>query len=274
MLELYVAFRDYRWMMELVEQMLERVANELHGIPESVAVGPDGDRRRLSFRAPFPRRPFFDLIEEHSGRDFRGLDREQAAGEARALGVEVAPEMGLGKIIDEVFGRFVEPTLIQPTFVIDYPVALSPLAKRHREDPTLVERFELICNGKELCNAFSELNDPIDQRLRFVEQVRLAEAGDPEFPREIDEDYLRALEYGMPPAAGLGVGIDRLAMVMTGQASIRDVLLFPLLRPEARDTEGTDQQAAGEETREPPRGGFEVHMGVRAGPRPPPVEGT
>jgi lysyl-tRNA synthetase class 2 len=253
MLELYVAFRDYRWMMELVEGMLETVAVALHGIPESVAVGADGERRRISFRAPFPRRPFFDLIEETTGRDFRGLDREAAANAADALGVAVAPEMGLGKIVDEVFGAFVEPGLIQPTFVVDYPVALSPLAKRHREDPQLVERFELICNGKEICNAFSELNDPLDQRARFEEQGRLAEAGDDELPREMDEDYLRALEYGMPPAAGLGVGIDRLAMVMTGQASIRDVILFPLLRPEA-------PPAA------PMRPEIEVHMGISARP--------
>jgi len=254
MLELYVAFRDYSWMMELVEQMLERVANALHGMPETVAVGRDGERRRVSFRAPFPRRSFFGLIEEATGHDFRGLDRDAAAARAEALGVGIAPEMGLGKVVDEVFGAFVEPTLIQPTFVVDYPVALSPLAKRHREDPELVERFELICNGKELCNAFSELNDPVDQRARFEEQVRLAEAGDQEFGLEIDEDYIRALEYGMPPAAGMGMGIDRLAMLMTGQASIRDVLLFPLLRPEA--------PAAPEEPA--PRGGFEVHMGVSA----------
>jgi lysyl-tRNA synthetase class 2 len=232
MLELYVAFRDYHWMMALVEEMLERVATALHGAPEVEAVSPDGERRAISFEAPFPRRPFFDLIAERTGRDFRGLDREAAAAGARALGVEVTPEMGLGKIVDEVFGAFVEPTLVQPTFVIDYPVELSPLAKRHREEAGLVERFELICNGKELCNAFSELNDPLEQRARFEEQVRLAEAGDEEFAREVDEDFLRALEYGMPPAAGLGVGIDRLAMVLTGQPTIRDVLLFPLMRPE------------------------------------------
>jgi lysyl-tRNA synthetase class 2 len=172
--------------------------------------------------------------------------------------------MGLGKVLDEVFGELVGPKLVQPTFVIDYPVALSPLAKRHRDHPDLVERFELICNGKELCNAFSELNDPLEQRARFEEQVRLAEAGDQEYGREIDEDYLRALEYGMPPAAGLGVGIDRLAMVMTGQASIRDVLLFPLLRPEA----------PADEAPSPPQGGFEVHMGVRAQPAPAPAPAT
>ena len=244
MLELYVAFRDYHWMMALVEEMLERVATALHGTPEVEAVSPDGERRRISFAAPFPRRPFFELIQEKTGRDFRGLDREAAAAEARALGVEVAPEMGVGKIVDEVFGAFVEPALVQPTFVTDYPVELSPLAKRHRTEEGLVERFELICNGKELCNAFSELNDPLDQRARFEEQARLAEAGDDESTREIDEDYLRALEYGMPPAAGLGVGIDRLAMVMTGQPTIRDVLLFPLLRPEKPGGEGAAEDEA------------------------------
>ncbi len=264
MLELYVAFRDYGWMMELVEELLEAVAVALHGMPEAVAVKAEGERRRISFRAPYPRRGFFDLIRERTGREFRGLDRDAAAAEAGAVGVDVAPEWGLGKVLDEVFGELVEPTLVQPTFVIDYPVALSPLAKRHREHDDLVERFELICNGKELCNAFSELNDPIEQRARFEEQVRLAEAGDQEYGREIDEDYIRALEYGMPPAAGMGMGIDRLAMLMTGQASIRDVLLFPLLRPESADA---PPSAA-------PPGGLEVYMGVSARPaaQPPTVD--
>jgi lysyl-tRNA synthetase class 2 len=195
-------------------------------------VSPEGERRAISFARPFPRRPFFELIRERTGHDLFGKTREEVAAAARALGVHVDDTMGLGRLLDEVFGEHVEPALVQPTFVVDYPVELSPLAKRHRETPGLVERFELICNGKELCNAFSELNDPIDQRARFEAQVRLAEAGDEEFARELDEDYLRAMEYGMPPAAGLGVGVDRLAMVMTGQPSIRDVILFPLLRPE------------------------------------------
>ncbi|MDX1420508.1 MAG: lysine--tRNA ligase, partial [Rubricoccaceae bacterium] len=226
MLELYVAYRDYEWMMGLVEEMLERVATALHGEPE-VAVG----EHTISFRAPYKRLPLFEAIEEHTGHALRGKPRDEVAAAARSLGIEVEDAMGLGKIIDAIFGEHVEPHLVQPTFVTDYPVALSPLAKRHRSEEGLVERFELICNGKEICNAFSELNDPLDQRARFEEQARLASAGDEEATRQIDEDYLRALEYGMPPAAGLGVGIDRLAMLMTGQDSIRDVILFPLLRP-------------------------------------------
>lgn len=236
MLELYVAFRDYAWMMELVERMLERVAMALHGTTD-VTWG----EHTLSFKAPFARLPIFDAIEDRTGYDLRGRGREELAAAATALGLSVDETMGAGKLIDEVFGAFVEPHLIQPTFVTDYPVELSPLAKRHRSEPGLVERFELIAGGKELCNAFSELNDPAEQRARFEDQVRLARAGDDEAANVVDEDFLRALEYGMPPAAGLGVGIDRLAMVMTNQPSIRDVLLFPLLRPE--DGEATDEEA-------------------------------
>ena len=237
MLELYVAFRDYDWMMGLVERMFEAVAQAVHGssdVPRTI----DGQTHTLSFAAPFRRLPIFDAIAEATGHQLydaeagRVADRETIAAVAREVGIEVDESMGAGKLVDEIFGEAVEPTLIQPTFITDYPVELSPLAKRHRSKPGLVERFELIAAGKELCNAFSELNDPLDQRARFEDQAGLAEAGDEEATREIDEDYLRALEYGMPPAAGLGVGIDRLAMVMTDQPSIRDVLLFPLLRPE------------------------------------------
>jgi len=235
MLEVYVAYKDYRWMMQLVERMLERVATALHGTPGATATGPDGERHTISFRAPFPRIPLFEAIRERTGHDLRGKGRDEVAAAARSLGIEVDDAMGTGKLIDEIFGEHVEPHLIQPTFITDYPVELSPLAKRHRSEPGLVERFELIANGKEICNAFSELNDPLDQRARFEEQARLAAAGDEEAVRQIDEDYLRALEYGMPPAAGLGVGIDRLTMLMTGQDSIRDVILFPLLRPEASE---------------------------------------
>lgn len=227
MLELYVAYRDYGWMMELVERMLERVATALHGTPEATA-----GEHTLSFRAPFPRVPLFEAIRERTGHDLRGKSRDEVAAAAKALGIAVDDAMGIGKLIDEVFGAHVEPHLIQPTFVTDYPVELSPLAKRHRSEEGLVERFELIAGGKEICNAFSELNDPLDQRARFEDQARLAVAGDEEAVRQMDEDFLRALEYGMPPAAGLGVGIDRLTMLMTGQDSIRDVILFPLLRPE------------------------------------------
>lgn len=227
MLELYVAYKDYVWMMDLVEEMIEHVAVTLHGTPE-VKVG----GRAISFARPWKRLPLFEAIREQTGHDLRGRPREELAAAARALGLEVEPAMGAGKLIDEIFGAFVEPHLIAPTFITDYPVELSPLAKRHRAEAGLVERFEVICNGKEICNAFSELNDPIDQRARFEEQVRLARAGDEEAVNTVDEDYLRALEYGMPPTAGLGVGIDRLAMIMTDQESIRDVILFPLLRPE------------------------------------------
>ena len=235
MMELYVAYKDYEWMMDLVEEMIETIAIEMHGSPE-VEVG----GHRISFARPWRRVALLDAIEEATGRNLYGLDREALERVAIELGADVDDTMGAGKIIDEVFGTFVEPALIQPTFITDYPVELSPLAKRHRTTPGLVERFEAICNGKEICNAFSELNDPLDQRQRFEEQALLRAAGDEE-AMEIDEDYLRALEYGMPPAAGLGVGIDRLAMLMTGQDSIRDVILFPLLRPEFGDgAEDTD----------------------------------
>ncbi len=237
MLELYVAFKDYDWMMDLVERMLEAVAVAAVGstdVPRTI----DGTTHTLDFSAGFRRVPIFDAIAEATGHQLYDAqagtvaDRDTIAAAARAVGIEVDDSMGAGKLVDEIFGLAVEPTLVQPTFVTDYPVELSPLAKRHRSKPGLVERFELIAAGKELCNAFSELNDPLDQRARFQDQAGLAAAGDDEATREIDEDYLRALEYGMPPAAGLGVGIDRLVMLMADQPSIRDVLLFPLLRPE------------------------------------------
>jgi lysyl-tRNA synthetase class 2 len=183
----------------------------------------------------------FDAIRDATGVELQGLDRNAIADAANGLGLTLDAAMGTGKIIDEVFGEFVEPNLIQPTFVMDYPVELSPLAKRHRTKPGLVERFEAICNGKELCNAFSELNDPRDQRARLEEQTRLRADGDEE-AMPIDEDYIRALEYGMPPTAGLGLGIDRLTMILTDQSSIRDVILFPLLRPES-DTQTADEGA-------------------------------
>ena len=236
MLELYVAYRDAEWMMGLVEELLEAVAVALHGTPDVPRGG-----ETLSFAAPFKRVPIFDAIRDATGHDLYDLDagrvrpRAEIADAARALGLAVDDSMGVGKLVDDIFGTFVEPTLIQPTFVTDYPVELSPLAKRHRTRPGLVERFELIAGGKELANAFSELNDPDEQRARFEEQVALATAGDDEAVNTVDEDFLRALEYGMPPAAGLGMGIDRLVMMMTDQASIRDVILFPVLRPETPD---------------------------------------
>ena len=227
MLEVYVAYRDYDWMMGLVEQMLEAVARALHGTPDV----PRGEHV-LRFEAPFRRVPIFEAIEQATGHDLYQKSRDEVADAARALGIAVDDSMGLGKLVDEIFGEHVEPTLIQPTFITDYPVELSPLAKRHRTKSGLVERFELIAGGKELCNAFSELNDPDEQRARFEEQVRLASMGDDEAVNTVDEDFLRALEYGMPPAAGLGIGIDRLTMMMTDQPSIRDVILFPQMRPE------------------------------------------
>ena len=231
MLELYVAYKDYEWMMDTVEEMIEHVATTLHGTPEVTLTTPAGETHTVSFRRPWARIPLFDAIERATGHALRGKDREAVAEAARAVGVEVTPAMGTGKLLDEIFGLTVEPTLIQPTFITDYPVELSPLAKRHRTEDDLVERFEAIVGGKEICNAFSELNDPDEQRARFEDQGRLKTGGDDE-AMVLDEDFLRALEYGMPPTAGLGVGIDRLAMLMTGQSSIRDVLLFPLMRPE------------------------------------------
>ena len=226
MMELYVAYKDYDWMMGFVEEIVEAVAIELHGSTE-LQVG----ENTISFKRPWKRIPLLEAIEEKTGHDLSGKSRDEMAAIAAKLNIEVDDSMGSGKIIDELFGEFVEASLIQPTFITDYPVELSPLAKRHRSKEGLVERFEAICNGKELCNAFSELNDPDDQRARFEEQVVLGLGGDEE-AMQLDEDYLRALEYGMPPTAGLGIGIDRLAMLMTNSSSIRDVILFPLLRPE------------------------------------------
>ena len=224
--ELYVAYKDYNWMMKFVETMLEHVAISLHGSTK-VKVG----EHEIDFKSPWPRIPMLDAIKNETGVDLNGLTLEQMHDAARGIGVHVDKTMGIGKIIDEIFSEHVEHKLIQPTFITDYPIEMSPLAKKHRSKEGLVERFEAICNGKEIANAFSELNDPIDQRERFVEQVRLRDAGDDE-AMGLDEDFLRALEYGMPPTAGLGIGIDRLAMIMTNQESIRDVLFFPHMRPE------------------------------------------
>ncbi len=226
MMELYVAYKDYRWMMELVEELIERIATALHGTPE---IEHEGDT--ISFARPWERVTFLGAIEEETGYDLHGASRDELMDAAKALDLDVDGDLGAGKLYDKIFSDTVEPTLVQPTFVMDYPIELSPLAKKHREKEGLVERFEVVVAGREICNAFSELNDPEDQRQRFEEQARLRAAGDEE-AAPIDEDYLRAMEYGMPPAAGLGVGIDRLTMLMTGQDSIRDVILFPLLRPE------------------------------------------
>lgn len=224
--ELYVAYKDYNWMMDFVEAMLEQVALRLHGSTK-VPVG----EHVIDFKRPWPRIPMLEAIKNETGLDLAGMDLEAMQQAARSVGIQVDSTMGKGKIIDEIFGEHVEHKLIQPTFITDYPVEMSPLAKKHRSKQGLVERFEAICNGKEIANAFSELNDPVDQRQRFEEQVRLREQGDEE-AMALDEDFLRALEYGMPPTAGLGIGIDRLAMIMTNQESIRDVLFFPHMRPE------------------------------------------
>ena len=230
MMECYVAYKDYRWMMDLTESLLRTVTTALHDAPTVEFEGYE-----IDLSGDWPRVPFFEAIEEATGVDLYQADAEQvyevAANELDLD--EVVPDMDLGKLLDEVFSETVEPTLIQPTFVTDYPIELSPLAKTHREKEGLVERFELVVAGREIANAFSELNDPQDQRERFEAQARQrAEEEDVDPDDLIDEDYLRALEYGMPPAAGLGIGIDRLTMLLTGQESIRDVILFPLLRPE------------------------------------------
>jgi len=236
MLELYVAYKDYEWMMELVEEMIEPVALELHGTTEIQF----GDKE-ISFARPWKRLPMLEAIESETGFNIEGMTRDELAEICENLDLEIEESMGAGKLIDEIFGARVEPNLVQPTFITDYPIELSPLAKRHRDNELLVERFEAICNGKELCNAFSELNDPDDQRARFEDQARLKAEGDRE-AMQLDEDYLRALEYGMPPTAGMGMGIDRLAMLMTNQQSIRDVILFPLLRPESDVKDDTESE--------------------------------
>ncbi len=228
MLELYVAFKEYKWMMDFVEQMIAKLVYAIHDIYE-IPVG----KNTVDFKPPWKRLTMFDAIKEFTGVDISQMDEKLLREAAQNLGLELDPAAGAGKIIDEMFSEFVEPKLVQPTVIMDYPVSMSPLAKPHREKQGLVERFEVIVNGQELCNAFSELNDPIDQRSRFGEQTALRERGDDE-AHMLDEDYLRALEYGMPPAAGLGIGIDRLTMLITNQESIRDVILFPQMRPEGK----------------------------------------
>lgn len=225
-IELYVAYKDYFWMMDLVEEMIEKVALDLHGTT-MVKVG----EHDIDFRRPWKRFTMFEAIQHFTGVDISEMDEAALRETCKKLNVPVDDTMGKGKLIDSIFGEKCEPFLIQPTFITDYPVEMSPLAKKHRSKPGLVERFEAICNGKEICNAFSELNDPIDQRKRFEEQLELGKRGDEE-AMTLDEDFLRALEFGMPPTAGLGVGIDRLCMIMTNSPSIQDVLFFPQMKPE------------------------------------------
>jgi len=227
-MELYVAYKDYNWMMNLVETMVEKVALDLHGTNE-VKVG----EHTISFQRPWKRYTMYEAIQHFTGIDISEMDEKTMAETAKSLGIHVDASMGRGKIIDEIFGEKCEAQLIQPTFITDYPEEMSPLAKKHRSKKGLVERFEAICNGKEICNAYSELNDPIDQRKRFEEQLELGKRGDEE-AMVLDEDFLRAIEFGMPPTSGLGIGIDRLAMIMTNSNSIQDVIFFPQMRPEQR----------------------------------------
>jgi lysyl-tRNA synthetase, class II len=226
MMELYVAYHDYKWMMSLVEELISTVATAINGTP----IAKLGENE-IDFTPPWKRITMFDAIKEYTGKDLRGRTEDELRKAAKELHIDIDPNIGAGGIIDEIFGEKVEPKLIQPTFITDYPLEMSPLAKKHRSEPGLVERFEAIVNGKELCNAFSELNDPIDQRARFEEQTALRARGDEE-AQVMDEDFLRALEYGMPPTTGLGIGIDRLTMLLTDQESIRDVIFFPQMKPE------------------------------------------
>lgn len=225
-MEIYVAYKDYIWMMEFTEQMLERISLEVLGTTD-VKVGDN----IISFKAPFKRVTMIDAIKDHTGIDITGMNEAQLREVCDKLGIEQDESMGKGKLIDEIFGEKCEGKYIQPTFITDYPIEMSPLCKRHRSNPELTERFELMVNGKELANAYSELNDPIDQRNRFEEQLKLSEKGDDE-AMFIDQDFLRSLEYGMPPTSGMGIGMDRLVMLITGQLSIQEVLLFPQMRPE------------------------------------------
>lgn len=225
-MEIYVAYKDYNWMMKFTEDMIEKICLDVNGTTE-VQVGDN----LINFKAPYKRVTMYESIKEFTGYDLTGKSEEQIREICQKLNMEIDDTMGKGKLIDEIFGEFCEGNYIQPTFITDYPIEMSPLTKRHRNDPELTERFELMVNGKELCNAYSELNDPIDQAERFQEQLRLSEKGDDE-AMFIDQDFIRALEYGMPPTSGMGIGMDRLTMLMTGQVAIQEVLFFPQMRPE------------------------------------------
>ncbi|SFR40141.1 lysyl-tRNA synthetase, class II [Robiginitalea myxolifaciens] len=237
-MELYVAYKDYFWMMDTTEQLLERVATEANGSTR-VQVG----EHLIDFTAPYPRVPILDAIKEHTGHDVSGMGESELREVAKSLNLEVDETMGVGKLIDEIFGECCEHHYIQPTFIIDYPEEMSPLTKAHRSKPGLTERFELMVNGKEIANAYSELNDPIDQRRRFEEQLRLSEKGDDE-AMFIDQDFLRALEFGMPPTSGIGIGIDRLVMLLTNNASIQEVLFFPQMKPEKKPIALSEEEKA------------------------------
>ena len=234
-MELYVSYKDYNWMMTFTEQLLEEICIAVNGKPET-----EIDGKVISFKAPFRRLPILDAIKEKTGYDLNGMSEEEMREVAKKCGIEVDDTMGKGKLIDEIFGETCEGTFIQPTFITDYPVEMSPLTKMHRTKPGLTERFELMVNGKELANAYSELNDPIDQEERFVEQMKLADKGDDE-AMVIDHDFLRALQYGMPPTSGIGIGIDRLAMLLTGKPFIQEVLFFPQMKPEVKAPRDKDE---------------------------------
>ncbi|MDH3698105.1 MAG: lysine--tRNA ligase [Flavobacteriaceae bacterium] len=235
-MELYVAYKDYNWMMETTEQLLEKVAKDATG---NTKVSFDG--KEIDFKAPYPRVSILEAIKEHTGHDVKGLDEAGLRAVAKQLNVEVDDTMGVGKLIDYIFGECCEPHYLQPTFIIDYPVEMSPLTKVHRSEPGLTERFELLINGQEIANAYSELNDPIDQRERFEEQLKLSEKGDDE-AMFIDQDFIRSLEYGMPPTSGIGIGVDRLVMLLTDNTSIQEVLFFPQMRPEKKAVELKDNE--------------------------------
>ncbi len=235
-MEIYVAYKDYIWMMEMVEQLLEKVTQTIHGVTQVTVGG-----KQIDFAGPYRRLTMFDSIKEYTGIDVSELDEEGLRKVCAQLKIEVDASMGKGKLIDEIFGAKVEANLIQPTYITDYPIEMTPLAKKHRSKPGLVERFELFVNGKEIANAYSELNDPIDQRERFEEQLKLAARGDDE-AMAMDEDFLRALEYGMPPTSGLGIGIDRLTMLLTDNSTIQEVLFFPQMRPEKKAVELTEEE--------------------------------
>ena len=236
-MELYVAYKDYFWMMETTESLLEKVAIETNG-KSKFNVG----NNEIEFKAPYPRIPILKAIEIHTGIDVYEMDEKDLRKTARNLGIEVNETMGVGKLIDEIFGEKCEKKFIQPTFITDYPKEMSPLTKTHRTNPKLTERFELIINGKEIANAYSELNDPIDQRERFEDQLELSKKGDDEATEFIDNDFLRSLEYGMPPTSGIGIGIDRLVMLMTNNSSIHEVLFFPHMRPEKKPLDLNDNE--------------------------------
>ena len=237
LMEIYIAYKDYRWMMNFTEEMIERVALAVHGTTK-VTIADE----IIDFKRPYPRVTMYEAIKKFTGYDINGKDEDELRVICDKLSIEVDASMGKGKLIDELFGEKCEGNFIQPTFIIDYPVEMSPLTKKHRDNPALTERFELMVNGKELANAYSELNDPVDQLERFEDQLRLSEKGDDE-AMFIDRDFIRALEYGMPPTSGMGIGIDRLTMLMTGNTSIQDVLLFPQMKPEKKAEQGDPAEA-------------------------------